>query len=567
MSSDSDRFVFQQALEEQDNSSLFQAKRWTYVTDSSSTNGQFSGQIQFDLNTLSSQNQWTDLSQGYIQFPVKLTIKNNDANTNDLTASVRSACIKDGFHNFVDSVQLVLGGSTIQTSQIYTNVDTTFKVLTEWSQNELRKWGPSLGLALDDYLAKDTVTVTTDGTAQTNLACTVNSTGATLDNVTAYHATTDGNLYNRYGGADLMASWKNKGLKERTDFLNTDVTTTSGASAIITNLNTKAKGNVSQTAGFAKTNFCAFYLATVKLNMISDAVAKLPPIKNLKGYLYVNYNAATSTYTSTATTGIPSGAMQNSAQFGRCQPAMISRNDTHGACSITFQSEISGATDATLTTAKPAMTNARLTVPYYVASPEVDRALAQKKTIRYNERFVTTVPIDKLSATQTTLTPGIMNPKRLIMLPILYGDGSSASIAGALATPELSPLDIAGCGGSSAFATLEQLQVMVGNQPLFQQPISMDHDMFMNEVCQIGLDGGLNYETGSGLLSQKLWNQHHKFYTVDIGRRINGDDGASKSIQIHATNPCNLPMRLICIIWHEREIEVDTSLCVITQGV
>lgn len=550
MSSDSDKFVFQQALEEQDNTPLFQSKRWTYVTDSSSANGQFSGQLQFDLNTLSSQNQWTDLAQGEIQFPVKITITNNDASTNVLTAGVRSACIKNGFHNFVDSIQLVIGGSTTQTSQIYTNVDTSFKILTEWSQDELRKWGPSLGLALDEFQN------TTDAT-----------TGATLDNITAYHASTEGTLYNRYGGADVMGSWKNKGLKERIDMLNTDITSTAGASAIITNLDQNGKSNVSQAQAYSATNFVAFYLATVKLNTLSDFVAKCPPIKNLKGYLYVNYNAATSTYTSTATTGIPSAAMTTTAQYGRCQPAMISRNDTYGACNITFKSEISGVADTTLTSAKPPMTSARLVVPYYVASPEVDRSLSQKKTIRYNERFITTVPIAKLSSTQTTLTPGVSNPKRLIMLPILYGDDSTASIAGARSAPELSPFDIAGCGGSSAFAALQQLQVMVGNQPMFQQPISMDHDMFMNEVAQMGLDGGLNYETGSGLLSQKMWNQHYRYYTVDIGRRIAGDDGASKSVQLQCYNPCNLPMRLICIIWFEREVEIDTSMGTVLQGV
>ena len=148
----------------------------------------------------------------------------------------------------------------------------------------MRKWGPSLGITIDDF------SNTTDAT-----------TGASLDNITAYHATAEGALYNRYGGADVMGSWKNKGLKERIDMLNTDITTTSGASAIITNLDQNGKSNVSQAdTTTAVTNFVAFYLATVKLNMVSDFVDKCPPMKNLKGYLYVNYNAATSSFTSTA---------------------------------------------------------------------------------------------------------------------------------------------------------------------------------------------------------------------------------------------------------------------------
>lgn len=549
MSSDSDKFVFQNALEEQDNNSLFQAKRYTYVVDSSSANGQFSGQLQFDLNTLSSQNQWTSLREAVIQFPIKLTIKNNDANTNALTSSVRAACIKSGFHQMVDSVQLVLGGTTIQTSQIYEGLNTTFKILTEWDENELNKLGPTLGITIDDY--KNSADA---------------ATGATLDNLTAYHASTNGTLYNRYGGADVMGSWANKGLKERIDHLNTDITTTSAAAAIITNLNTKGKSNVSQAADFAKTNFVAFYLATIRLKDICDSVKEMPPIKNLKGYLYVNYNAAESTYTSTATTGIPSAAMTNKPLYGRVQPGMISRQDCHGACNITFKTEISGVKDADLTTAVPPMTNARLVVPYYVASPEVDRALTQKKTFRYNERTVMTVPITKLSSVNQTLSPGVSNPVRLHMCPILVGDGSTASIAGALADPLLSPFDIAGVGGTSAFAAIEQLQVNVGNQPAFQSPVSYDAEMFVDEIATIGKNGGQESQSNSGLLSQRLWNQHYRFYTVDLARRINGDDGASKSIQLSCYNPCNLDMKLICNIWHQREITVDTAMGTISQG-
>lgn len=53
MSSASDQVAFAESVEDQSNVNLFQAKKWTYVTDSTSNGGQFSGQLQFDLNTLS----------------------------------------------------------------------------------------------------------------------------------------------------------------------------------------------------------------------------------------------------------------------------------------------------------------------------------------------------------------------------------------------------------------------------------------------------------------------------------------------------------------------------------
>ena len=106
MSSASDRLVFEESVEGQDNVNLFESKKWTYITDSTSSNGQFSGQIQFDLNTLSSQNQWTSLSEAIIQFPVKLTIKNGSVATAPATCGINSATISNGFHNFIDLCKL-----------------------------------------------------------------------------------------------------------------------------------------------------------------------------------------------------------------------------------------------------------------------------------------------------------------------------------------------------------------------------------------------------------------------------------------------------------------------------
>lgn len=555
MSTDSDKFVFQSALEEQDNSALFQAKRWTHVTDSSSSGGVFNSQLQFDLNTLSSMNQWTDLSQSFIEFPVKITIRGSTALTN---INPFSAGIKNGFHQFVDSVQLTLGGSTIQTSQLYTNVDTSFKVLTEWSSEELRKYGPSLGIALDGF---DNDVSNTGNTSYSQIP--MNTLSPSLCGVS-------------------YPTNSNAGFKERLDFLNHEVVTpiavgSPAAVSILSNMAVNGMGTVQTDAAAlgANDSFVAFYLATIRLKDLCDSIAKMPPIKNLRGYLYVNYNSATSVYESTLATGVvKTNTPVNQAIFGRCQPAMISKLVTNGVAdsTVTMRCEISGVPSANLPLAQPPITNARLYTPYYVASPEIDRALSQKKTIRYNERFVTTVNIGSNASTNVTVTPGISNPKRLIMLPILTGTGTNhvapnTPLTAFQSFPELSPFDIAACGGSSPFAALQQLQVSVGNQPMFQEPVSYDAHMFLEEIAQIGRDGGLDSETGSGLLSQLMWESNYRYYTVDIGRRVAGDDGASKSIQLSANNATNAPMRLICIVWYEREVIIDTAMGTIVQGV
>lgn len=557
MSSESDHVVFNESVTAQDNTNLFQAKKWTSITDSSSSGGKFTGQIQFDLNTLSSQNQWTDLSQAYVQFPVKLTISSPSVISSGVyTNSVLAATIKNGFHQFVDSVQIVLGSTTIQSSQIYTNIDTQYKILSEWSQDELRKYGPSLGIALDDY------TLGTDSSLTTR-------TG--LDNVAVTA------LSPAYVGVTYPIN-NNPGFKERALAYNSSTLSTSAATTILGNTNAtnsgKSRVQIVASATTATTAgqdlYVQFALATIRLKDISDAVAKLPLMKSMKGFIYINYNSAQTTYTIAAdTTGAVTATPTSSQLFGRCQPGMLNPNGvTHATGgSLQFKCEVSGEPSTSLTEALPAFNNARLFAPYYVANPEVDRALTMKKTVRYNERFVTSFDMAAGGPFTGTITPGISNPKRLILVPRLTGSaGGTAGVAAFQSEPILSPWD-ACPGATSPFAGIKDLQVYVGNSPMFQQPLTMNYEAFLHEMAQQGENGGLVDQQASGLLSQRMWDQMYRYYTVDIGRRMNSEDGASKSVQVQCVNATTAAMKVIAILWFEREITIDTALGGVSQGI
>ncbi len=547
MSSASDKTVFEESVEGQDNVNLFESKKWTYITDSTSSGGNFSGQIQFDLNTLSSQNQWTDLSQAVITFPVKLTISNTVA-TAPGTVGITAATIKNGFHQFVDSVQIVIGSTTVQSSQIFTNIDTNYKILTEWSQDTLKKYGPTLGIAPDDFLSTtDAATTVTDS----------------LDNNGLTTAATGFNIW----------TTKNAGIKERLLNFNNNAdnatTNVLGKSILGTNQATLGKANcqANSSATLNADIFCLYALGTIRLKDISDAIAKMPLVKGLKGFIYLNYNSSSHTINNNGSATISS--VSSSSVFGRCAPAIFN-NTANIGCTLAattapllFKADINATTSAGCPLAVAPQLNAILHAPYYVATPEVDRALTTRKTIRYCERVVTQFTPTS-SGFSGTLSPGISNPKRLILYPYFTGAGTSGN-SGFISNPLLSPFD--GCPSTtSPFAALKDLQVYVGNLPMFQQPVTMDWQTFMNEVAQNGLDGGLVDQACSSILSQKTWNQLYRYYTVNIGRRMNSEDGASKSIQISCSNATTCPMNVIAIIWYEREITVDTASGMIMQS-
>ena len=557
MSSESDQTVFQQSVEGQDNTILFSEKKYTYITDNSSNNGVFHGQLGFDLNSLSSQQNWTDLSEAYIQFPVKLSLKSNLALTSS-TVSANAATIKSGFHNFVDSIQITLGGSTCVSSQIFTNIDTSYKILTEWSKDEYEKFGPSLGLSLDDYQ------MAADGAAATD----------SLDNVAI------ATLSPAYRGVCNNDIARNPGFKERCNFLNNDMSTSTSAAKTIlgTNMSSLGKGQAVFNAGSrtAGQDFFALYaIGTVRLKDISDFCSKVPLIKSMKGYIYVNYNSASSTFINTqsaSANNLLTATPVNSSIYGRCQPGCIdSTNTTYldntVPSSITFTSEVSSTISGDLTTVAAPLTGARLYCPYYNALPEIDRILSQKKTFRYNERFVTTFDIDASGNYSGTISPGITNAQRIILYP--YNTGAGAATPGLLSyavNPLISPWDSAP-NTTSPFSALKNLQITLGGKQVWQSPIDFDYEIFLQEISKNGLDGSQDVETtNSSILDQRKWDQMYRFYTANLARRYGAEDGSSKAIQLSCTNATLKPMSVICIVHYQREITVDTSLGHVTQN-
>jgi hypothetical protein len=310
-----------------------------------------------------------------------------------------------------------------------------------------------------------------------------------------------------------------------------------------------------------------FALATIRLKDVSDFISKAPLMKNTKGFIYVNYNAASTTFTASTTGSVQTSAPVSSSLYGRCMPANVYGFTSAGAVSYTFTAEVSGVKSADLTTAAPTFNNARLYAPYYVANPSIDRALSMKKKIRYNERFVTTFSIAASDNFSGTLSPGITNPKRVILYPYLTGSNSgTAGLASMSANPLLSPWDSVPAT-TSPFAAIQNLQITVGGQQAWQSPITMDYESFVQECSQQGLDGSLNSDTTqSGLLNQQLWNTLYRYYTCDVSRRMGSDDGASKSVLVSCTNATSCPIRVIAVIWYEREIMLDTALGMIEQS-
>jgi hypothetical protein len=86
------------------------------------------------------------------------------------------------------------------------------------------------------------------------------------------------------------------------------------------------------------------------------------------------------------------------------------------------------------------------------------------------------------------------------------------------------------------------------------------------ENSQVGANGSMVNEMTSGLLSKQLFEQNHRFYTVDLSRRMESEDGMSKSVIVQFTNPGALSMKVIAILFYEKFWTVDTASCTLSSS-
>lgn len=550
MSSEADQYLVNSVLTESDKEVFFKQKRWNSVVDSSSTGGVFPQQIQINLNTVGAMGNFVNLKESYIQYPYRVRIYNSGSGVQTPSScSVLSTALKNGFIHTVDSIQIVLDNETINMNQKYTNIPAHFKILTEWNEDALSELGTTLGFSqLDDF---------TSATATTG-----------LNNLSI------NTLIPNSKGFDLTTS-SNTSISARQYEQNIDCTTSTTALNYIAGANNaRLSGKASTQASISSTAvnadcYVQFVLVTIRLADICPAIAELPPIQNLNGMIYINHNSSRITFTTNNSLTIsswnystisgsttPFMLLNSSSGF---QPALTSVN------TWTVEGSVSGVPSTNLTSALPPINYARLVFSYYEPNPDIQSAMSLSKSIRYNERFNNYFTINANGSFSGTITPGLPNVKGLLLVPYFTNTTNQSGTGTASYDPITSPFEAAPAS-TSVLPLLKNLNIIYGNIPLFTSPITMSYEMFLNEIQQLGQDGGMNNKSVSGLLNERLWSNLYRYHYVDLSRRVISDENQSKSIQVSVENGTNFNMNVLAFVFYQKEFTIDTATCKITRG-
>ncbi|GMF34317.1 unnamed protein product [Phytophthora lilii] len=329
---------------------LFRDKKWTYVQDLTSNTGQYAGQIQFYLSTISSQAAFVNWEETVIELPIKLQILNGTGTSVTSTAActIDQFVPKSGAWQFIDSCQVVIDGVCVQTNQVHENVNASFKVLTETDYNSYVKHGPTSNFVLDEFRPPIT------GTGRSLFTAIDQSTGKLAFDVMG-------------GSANLQAVSKPQ--------------------VYVAPAGAVAPGSPL---------YVAHYLACIKLRDLSDYFKKCPMQKNTRGFIYLNYNSSLTTLV-TNTTGVVA-SISNNMNFGNTCPVLwnlssaLTTNvgastglNVPGGSTLTVTADVNGTSTAG-TGITPSQSFSRLLVLTYSPNLSADHALAQKQ-FRYFERI------------------------------------------------------------------------------------------------------------------------------------------------------------------------------------
>ncbi|GMF28174.1 unnamed protein product [Phytophthora fragariaefolia] len=396
--------------------------------------GQYAGQIQFNPSTISSQTAFANWEEAVIELPVKLQFRNGGAGSVTSTAActIDQLVPKAGAWQFIDSVQVVIDGTTVQTNQVHENVNTTGKALTETDYNTYVKKGPTIDFVLNEYSTSKIQG--SSGAAQS------------LDNLATSSFMTATSSVGEFGLANI---YSDRGAAERSLFTALDQQSSKLAFDVM--------GGSANLQAMSKPNSSTTLLTTGVAGVVAPAtISSLNNNMNFENTCPVLWNLGSGATTTTLAGGL---ALPASATAG------------------------TGIT--------PSQSFSRLLVPTYPPNPSAEHALAQKKTFRYFERITNKFTVAPGASFTWTVSNGIGNPKRLIMQPVITNPTVGATVSDTI-NPFRSPFSTVPAT-TSPFCVLKKMQITVGSVPIWNNPGRFGYDLFVQEMSKSGCDGSSRY--------------------------------------------------------------------------
>lgn len=569
-----------------DETTPFLDKDWTYINDTNQSSYTNNGltPVAFDLSSIYSSETFQSTSEAYVVVPVTI-VGAYAAIAGGLTAPGANdwarLSMKCGTHQLLHQADITIDGKSWEQTTPYLNQYVSCKLLSQMSQDDLNSFGPSMGFgsSVDSSLTlrQNVTPVTVGGTPAVGVAgsTAVGSVGGNgIVNANGF-----GPIIQAAAGVELNGL-ANPAFYSRT-IKPVDMTTASsgfyGATSYMTagNLNNEFRA----TYQVLNTNYMVIYdYAIIKLSNIFDCLASLPLCKRLNAQIRLYFNTGAlgvqcntqsqsfifsndkSTFTNTCplmiNTSFNTPTLAGNAASCLVAGLFISRPPTTNIFNVNLA--LSGA-------AHP-LTSVRLYYPQVkIKENRIEQyiSLNRNKTIKWTSFYFSQYSgIGVGSSWSQLVQSGVVNPRGIWIVPMVSAtvNGLQTGLTGIQTFPQYaSPFDSAPI--TNAPLSLTNLQVMIGNKNMLNNPIQYSYSHFLDNVSLYEKINAGDLGLSCGLMSQLEFEYGKRFYYVDCSRGNLSDMLSPRNVVISFNNNSNtvIDVQIFIEFYREAQIDVLTS--------
>ena len=588
MSVDADFFAFEKAKATGPSEELpFTRKQNLWIADVGGGNGYPSNQIRFDLSQmLSSTQNMVDLSSATLEIPLVQILSGLPATK--LSGCDYAATLKAGWHNIIQSINVVWDGQTINAPIANSQWVSHFKLLSTMCVNDVTTKADTNLMHLDTV---DSWTSTEDGAgagggniAGGNPMCIVNNFASPPYNDVA-RDTNSGSSYNR-------------GLLQRMKRLNYN-NAAAGKSQVLTpaQVSDMNKSGYIRYTAFGTTPVgvaTTYMIATIRLADICDFFKQLPlcvaPSSGCQ--LLINLHQGYSTFACAAAraaatyTGRLTQA-SSSFPYDVCPvmmtqpyPCTLAANARTGDFSLAnrYTWELPDTATANLQLGLYAVrptsgpqagmaahpqTMCRLYYSSVTLSPSYGLSLLESpnKVVEYEQyQYVSFNGFAPNASIQRIILSSVTNCKGVLIIPFqdatCFANTLGAPLQAFCAEPGLpSP-----CG------YLTNFNITVGGSPVYPEVKGLwETQVWLDELSQLGINGGAELGVGSSLISQSMFENGLRYYWINLERCFT-DSRIPQSIAMVGNNGSNMTLALHCFVITKQSVMINIATGKVVTG-
>jgi hypothetical protein len=561
-----DNFLYKYAIGPMPDIDPVIEKEVLYVQDQNG--GSYSGQIQIDTSSLGRNGRWLAWSDSYIEIPFTFSMAaplgvsanplDGDSAINTF-ATAFSAGLKNGYFQIIDSMKVEYSNQTVVQQTSFTNIHAHFKTITSFSQDDLKKWGPSIGFNPDSagsMVYADHVAAAGGDGYSNNRDLTTLATFTAPENFNSgflerRRQTTAFPLagYNGITAAGTVAIGKN-------NYYNSTPAVAGGTAGVVT----------------------WSVLCTIRLKDIADFFDKIPLIKGGFMRITINYNSCSENITIDAANG---GSMVISANghtqlSGNTNPLLFGNGLTNNSMAaitarsgnaqigarITLACGVGNSNAVGGTGLAVPFNTCRLYVPSYVLNPvyeaQIYNTFPSGKEFAYNDVYQ--YNFNNIGNGQTfnqLLTNGQEGLKYVVCIPFATpGNAGNVFLNVSIPTYQ-SPFDTAPAT-TRPLSQISQFNVQVGGKNIFQRSLDYTFENFIQEMSAINaINGGASTGITSGLIGQYEWENAYCYLVADLSRRLPEEDNVPKSVLVQGKNNTGVSLDFVCFVVYEKKLTLD----------